>query len=192
MKKRRIVNESEKAISALFMIMAFVQSCVMLFAITCVNDVYSGVFTDNTVAILIALTTFIFIEKGRIDRAQNQEGIAKFMLRSIYEDCCSRVNLLDNSDVLSTVLCDNDYHIPQLNKTIARWEQETFSNESVLLELFKDGVLHDRLLQEYNSIKNSYTRCLHARIIYRDCNELYEPIRNRFIDECTNCMNSLE
>ena len=146
-------------------------------------DLFS-LIVNNGIVILIAIITFIYIDRRNVKRMKNQEEVAKVFLLEVYKNCKETVELFDDDSIARLIVKKSDF-----DKTITadapvkKLENSAFENESIVFDSFKEGVLSKDIFQAYIDMKQAFQKFMFTRITLFDAPEIWKPLRKSFLEK---------
>lgn len=148
---------------------------------------------NNAVVISIAFFTYKYINKRSVCRQINQEEVAKTIIKSIYANCRSDVDLFDIERIAESIIKKTNFDQPIIETDpFNRFVKNAFADEPVVIESFKQGVLNGKILEDYMAMKSSYRNYLICRITFFDAPEAFKPLREEFEDKYIHGLSGLE
>lgn len=131
-------------------------------------------FFNILVIIFLFIFTYNKIDQKNIDREKNKEDISVLLLEDCYRECISYVNLLTEDTVNNHIVPKTDFNSTDTENTIAsKLQQSPFFNESVIMDLAKDGQIDKNTIAGYFQVKRAYNKYINMRIILFDAPEVY-------------------
>lgn len=146
-------------------------------------DLFS-LIVNNGVVILIALFAFVYIDRRQIKRMKNQEEAAKILLRNVFNNCKKTVVMFDDEKFVKLIIKKTDFDKPITADDPTRiLEDNAFKNESIVFDLFKEGLLSSDIFQAYIDMKQAFQMFMSTRITLYDAPEIWGPIRENFLEK---------
>ncbi|EPY9329933.1 hypothetical protein ACXHXU_001200 [Listeria monocytogenes] len=139
--------------------------------------------------IFLYLLTFKNIEARTISKEKNKENIVKALL----EECYTNINPLIHSLVAIKMKVNE--------KSINEAMDIAFTNDNLIQDLIKDGLLTEKELMDYNSIKASFKRTVSfSRFMVLDLEEdiktdvekMYKDYKNELETLVTSALKQLK
>ena len=129
------------------------------------------------------------IEKNEI-RIKNQESIANALLLQIYEECYRIVKMFDNPKMMNAIVRKvNPDEIITDDNPFRRLEGSPFENETILMDLFKEGILSKDEYNEYFKIKEEYHNFMTTVIVFRDDMDMINSMKKDIKSSLLNAIN---
>lgn len=151
-----------------------------------------SIVINNVVIIAIAIFTYRYIDRRNILRQKNQEEVATVFLKSIYENCKKNVELFNDKKIEQSILKKTDFDKPfTKSEPIGLLETSAFSDEQIIIESFKNGVISGSLLEDYMAMKAAYQSYMICRVTFFDVPELYTPLESDFYRKYDVGMNHI-
>lgn len=145
-----------------------------------------GVVLNAVTAVIVFMLGYYFVEQWNLRKLANQKAVAESLLLSIYKECLSSVELLDDPISAKRLFEQTDrtkyYHILDDPSPHMKFAKVPFINESPLLECFREGILDRKCFDTYQSIKKDFNRYVFLRVILYDYPEKYNSARKSILE----------
>ena len=145
-----------------------------------------GIVLNSVTAVIVFMLGYYFVEQWNLRKLANQKAVAESLLLSIYKECLSSVELLDDPTSAKRLFEQTDrtkyYHILDDPSPHMKFAKIPFINESPLLECFREGILDRKCFDTYQSIKKDFNRYVFLRVILYDYPEKYNPARKSILE----------
>lgn len=145
-----------------------------------------GIVLNAVIAVVVFALGYYFVEQWSLKKLANQKAVAESLLLSIYKECLSSVELLDDSISAKRLYEQTDrsklYNILDDPSPHMKFAKITFMNEPPLLEFFREGILDRKCFDTYQSIKKDFNRYVFLRVILYDYPEKYNPARESIFE----------
>lgn len=144
-----------------------------------------GNVVNAVIIIFVFVAGYYLIDCWNIQKQKNQKAIAESLLLSIYKECLSYIEILDQPQIANRLVAQTDFdkHYHELNDPSPhmRYAQIPFTSESSLLSYFQDGILDKESFDTYQSIKQAFTNYVFVRVILFDAPEKYEAMHSEVV-----------
>lgn len=152
-----------------------------------INTDFLEIIANAVIAIIIFALGYYFVEQWNVKKLANQKAIAESLLLSIYKECLSSVELLDNPISAKSLFEQTDgnkkYNILDDLSPHMKYAQIPFMSESSLLEYFYQGILDKACFVTYQSIKHSFKSYVCVRVLLYDIPERYSSERASILNQ---------
>lgn len=151
------------------------------------NVDFLGIILNATTAVVVFMLGYYFVEQWNLKKLANQKSVAESLLLSIYKECLSSVELLDNPISAKSLFEQTDgnkkYNILDDLSPHMKYAQIPFMSESSLLEYFYQGILDKACFVTYQSIKHSFKSYVCIRVLLYDIPERYSSERTSILNQ---------
>lgn len=139
-------------------------------------------FWNLFIVVVLYIITYIAIDKRDNLRKDNQEKIAKILLKDSYNLCNEYTNILDSELFKSKVpenfpgndtVCDNPVYLNIKNAP--------FIHEDILMDFATDGVIAENDLQNYLNLKYAYQKFFTMVVVFYDIDHITNPIKKEVL-----------
>lgn len=138
-------------------------------------DFYMGTLNIITV-LIIYVVTYKTLDKRAIKREQNKNEISILLIRNCYEECKEYIKFLNDEMVRKYVVPKIDFNSTN-NDIISNIQNGPFENESIIVDLMKDGQVTKKQIEEYFKVKRKFREYVNMRIVTFDALHIYEPLK---------------
>lgn len=150
---------------------------------------HMGIFNIIVVIVLYVLTYKILDERN-IEREKNKNEISVLLIKECYHECLEYVELIKQDIVEKYIVPKIDFNSTNYEKTIiSNLQNSPFLNESIIMDLVKDGQINKRQIEGYFEIRKKYQQYILMRIIFFDAPHKYEQIKT---DLCNTINNGIK
>lgn len=150
------------------------------------NMDFLGIVLNATTAVVVFMLGYYFVEQWNLKRLANQKSIAESLLLSIYKECLSSIELLDDPLTAKRLFEQTDgnkrYNILDDPSPHMKFAKIPFMSESSLLECFREGLLDKNCFDTYQSIKHNFNSYVCVRVIFFDHPEKFDCIRETVLN----------
>lgn len=154
------------------------------------NSEFMGIFINAFVVIGLYIFSFLYIDRKNEIRIKNQESIANALLLQIYEECYRIVKMFDNPKMMNAIVRKvNPDEIITDDNPFRRLEGSPFENETILMDLFKEGILSKDEYNEYFKIKEEYHNFMTTVIVFRDDMDMINSMKKDIKSSLLNAIN---
>lgn len=124
----------------------------------------------NLVVIILYWFSYYLIDSRAVQKEKNKHNVAKLLLTSCAKECKKNIDLLDDQEVLKLYIVPKvDFSTsPKNDPIVSGIEQAPFTNESVIISFFEDGLLSDGILRSYLELKRRHREYIQMKIILFD------------------------
>lgn len=148
-------------------------------------DVFSAFF-DNAIVMLIAVITYLLIDRKNIEKQKNQEEIIFSVMESIYKTCKENVDLFETPQITEMLVRKTDFNSTEYdNLPAGKLAKAAFLDEAIIIDAFKEGILNKTYFDDYIKMKNAYKKFMLVRITFFDAPEVFAPVKHEF-ESCFN------
>lgn len=154
------------------------------------NSEFMGIFINAFVVIGLYIFSFLYIDRKNEIRIKNQESIANALLLQIYEECYRIVKMFDNPKMMNAIVRKvNPDEIITDDNPFRRLEGSPYENETILMDLFKEGILSKSEYNEYFKIKEEYHNFMTTVIVFRDDMDMINSMKKDIKNSLLNAIN---
>ena len=150
------------------------------------NVDFLGIVLNATTAVVVFMLGYYFVEQWNLKRLANQKSVAESLLLSIYKECLSSVELLDDPLTAKRLFeqtdCNRRYNILDDPSPHMKFAKIPFMSESSLLECFREGLLDKNCFDTYQSIKHNFNSYVCVRVVFFDHPEKFDCIRETVLN----------
>ena len=150
------------------------------------NMDFLGIVLNATTAVVVFMLGYYFVEQWNLKRLANQKSVAESLLLSIYKECLSSIELLDDPLTAKRLFEQTDgnkrYNILDDPSPHMKFAKIPFMSESSLLECFREGLLDKNCFDTYQSIKHNFNSYVCVRVIFFDHPEKFDCIRETVLN----------
>ena len=144
-----------------------------------------GNVLNAVIIIFVFVAGYYLIDCWNIQKQKNQKAIAESLLLSIYKECLSYIEILDQPQIAHRLVAqtdfDKNYHELNDPSPHMRYAQIPFTSEPSLLSYFQDGILDKECFETYQSIKQAFKSYVFVRVILFDAPEKYETMHSEVV-----------
>ena len=144
-----------------------------------------GNVLNAVIIIFVFVAGYYLIDCWNIQKQKNQKAIAESLLLSIYKECLSYIEILDQPQIANRLVAQTDFYknYHELNDPSPhmRYAQIPFTSEPSLLSYFQDGILDKECFETYQSIKQAFKSYVFVRVILFDAPEKYETMHSEVV-----------
>lgn len=138
-------------------------------------DFYIGIL--NIIAVLVMyVITYKTLDKRAIKREKNKYEISIMLIKDCYKECHSYINFLNQETVEKYIVPKIDFDSAE-HKIISNLQNAPFENESIIMDLVKDGQIAKSQIAGYFDVKKKFRQYVNMRITMFDGSHIYEPLR---------------
>ena len=188
MSKNEKQNKQRNLIIAVFCVMAFFVTAALLLDVfdvpsrlgfNCkdVNWSIQGTIIGSVITIGLYLITYLLIQRRDIKRQHNKQEIAFLLLKDTYTDCKKGLSLFEKTYYQILVSNPHEDTAKQIRSDAEKFAQSSFQNETVIMDLCKDGVISSEQLRAYFMVKTFYLQHFTVSIAMPDNTKLHEGTR---------------
>lgn len=142
------------------------------FQITNINWNLGMIIVNNIVVISIYILTYKTLNKRTVEREKNKRDISNLLIKNCYEECDEYVKMLDQETIEKYIIPKLDFNSTE-HELINNFQQGPFKNESVIMELVKDGQIGKLEIEQYFKVKKIFSQYVMMRIVFFDKSEIY-------------------
>ena len=154
------------------------------------NSEFMGIFINAFVVIGLYIFSFLYIDRKNEIRIKNQESIANALLLQIYEECYRIVKMFDNPKMMNAIVRKvNPDEIITDDNPFRRLEGSPYENETILMDLFKEGILSKAEYNEYFKIKEEYHTFMTTVIVFRDDMDMINSMKKDIKNDIKNTLD---
>lgn len=150
------------------------------------NMDFLGIVLNATTAVVVFMLGYYFVEQWNLKRLANQKSVAESLLLSIYKECLSSVELLDDPLTAKRLFEQTDgnrrYNILDDLSPHMKFAKIPFMSEPSLLECFREGILDKNCFDTYQSIKHNFNSYVCVRVVFFDHPEKFDCIRETVLN----------
>ena len=150
------------------------------------NVDFLGIVLNATTAVVVFMLGYYFVEQWNLKRLANQKSVAESLLLSIYKECLSSVELLDDPLTAKRLFeqtdCNRRYNILDDLSPHMKFAKIPFMSEPSLLECFREGILDKNCFDTYQSIKHNFNSYVCVRVVFFDHPEKFDCIRETVLN----------
>ena len=144
-----------------------------------------GNVINAVIIIFIFVAGYYLIDCWNVQKQKNQKAIAESLLLSIYKECLSYVEILDQPQIVNRLVAQTDfdkcYHELNDPSPHMRYAQIPFTSEPSLLLYFQEGILNRKDFDAYQSVKQGFKSYVCFRVIFYNAPEQYKTMRKEII-----------
>lgn len=155
------------------------------------NWEFLAIILNAIVIILLYIVTYFALDKKSIDREKNKNEIAIMLINKTYEDVKKQSNMMTIDTVRKYILPKIDFNSVE-NTVISNITALPFINENLILELAKEGHISKNVLEDYFSVKESYSVYINSIVTFFDASDLYIPMKNELDQTIQKAANTLK
>lgn len=192
MKKKRRLTPYIATVIALIFLLIYLFIDYSNFPTTIGMDIsrfnmdFLGIVLNATTAVVVFMLGYYFVEQWNLKRLANQKSVAESLLLSIYKECLSSIELLDDPLTAKRLFEQTDgnkrYNILDDPSPHMKFAKIPFMSESSLLECFREGLLDKNCFDTYQSIKHNFNSYVCVRVIFFDHPEKFDCIRETVLN----------
>lgn len=160
------------------------------------NVDFLGIVLNATTAVVVFMLGYYFVEQWNLKRLANQKSVAESLLLSIYKECLSSVELLDDPLTAKRLFeqtdCNRRYNILDDLSPHMKFAKIPFMSEPSLLECFREGILDKNCFDTYQSIKHNFNSYVCVRVVFFDHPEKFDCIRETVLNSLHHQISSYE
>lgn len=192
MKKKRRLTPYIATVIALIFLLIYLFIDYSNFPTTIGMDIsrfnmdFLGIVLNATTAVVVFMLGYYFVEQWNLKRLANQKSVAESLLLSIYKECLSSIELLDDPLTAKRLFEQTDgnkrYNILDNPSPHMKFAKIPFMSESSLLECFREGLLDKNCFDTYQSIKHNFNSYVCVRVIFFDHPEKFDCIRETVLN----------
>lgn len=175
-------------IIAVFCIMGVVIAAILLLSIFDIpskiglncNDVNWGIQGTLIGAVIttgLFVLTYLLIQRRDLQRQRNKQEIAILLLKDTYTDCKKGLSLFEKTYYQILASNPDEDTAKQIRSDADKFAQSSFQNETVIMDLCKDGVISSEQLRAYFMVKTFYLQHFTVSIAMPDNTKLHEGTR---------------
>ena len=150
------------------------------------NVDFLGIVLNATTAVVVFMLGYYFVEQWNLKRLANQKSVAESLLLSIYKECLSSVELLDDPLTAKRLFeqtdCNRRYNILDDLSPHMKFAKIPFMSEPSLVACFRDGILDKNCFDTYQSIKHNFNSYVCVRVVFFDHPEKFDCIRETVLN----------
>lgn len=144
------------------------------------NDInwgIQGTLIGAVITVGLFVLTYLLIQRRDIKRQRNKQEIAILLLKDTYTDCKKGLSLFEKT--YYQILASNPHEdtAKQIRSDAEKFAQSSFQNETVIMDLCKDGVISSEQLRAYFMVKTFYLQHFTVSIAMPDNTKLHEGTR---------------
>lgn len=150
------------------------------------NIDFLEIVLNATTAVVVFMLGYYFVEQWNLKRLANQKAVAESLLLSIYKECLSSVELLDDPLTAKRLFEQTDgnkrYNILDDLSPHMKFAKIPFMSEPSLLECFREGILNKSCFDTYQSIKHNFNSYVCVRVVFFDHPEKFDCVRETVLN----------
>lgn len=137
----------------------------------------------NLLVILIALITYLLIDKRNREKDKNQREIALLLLNKTYEQCYESVLLFDNPKIREKAVekCDFDKVLHE-DKQLMYYLEYPFQYHDNIVELSCSGIISQKEFSDYIDVRIAFQKHINIMIMLFDKEDPAMQTRRDFIE----------
>lgn len=202
MSKNEKQNKQRNLIIVVFCVMAFFVTAALLLDVfdvpsrlgfNCkdVNWSIQGTIIGSVITIGLYLITYLLIQRWDLRRQNNKQEIAVLLLKDAYTDCEKGLAILEKG--YYQMLKDSDDDIAkQICSNAERFADSSFQNETVIMDLCKDGVISSEQLRAYFRVKTFYLQYVRLSLAMPDNSGLHKKTKEMAEQEIKAALELLD
>ena len=152
----------------------------------------------NTISVIIIfIVTYITlnireieIQEREIIREKNKQDISLLILINCYEECKKYINMISDEIVNKYIIPKIDFNAKK-SIIITNIQNAPFDNDNVVIDLGKDGQLSKEQVSNYFVIKDKFKQYINFRIIFYDCPNEYNYLKEELLRLLNNEISRL-
>lgn len=133
---------------------------------------------NGIVVVALYMITYKTIDRRTVERERNKKDISILFIKECYTECLEFIEIL-NQEIIEK------YVVPKMNfngtlsnnPIITNLQVNPFANESIIMDLLKDGQLTINQINSYLKIRQKYKQYINMRTTFFDAPHLYEPLK---------------
>ncbi len=144
------------------------------------NDInwgIQGTLIGAVITIGLFVLTYLLIQRRDIKRQRNKQEIAALLLKETYHDCKKGLEVFKLSYYRELTTEKNDENKKLIGSYAERFAESSFQNETIIMDLCKDGVISSEQLKTYFMVKTFYLQHFTVSIAMPDNTKLHEGTR---------------
>ena len=140
----------------------------------------------NVLAIIaMYIITYKLLDKRAIKKEKNKKDISILLIKDCYEECYSYIKMLNEENVEKYILPKIDFNSTN-SKQIVNLQNAPFDNESIIMDLVKDGQITHQQIEGYFNVKRKFRQYINMRIITFDAPHIYLPLKEELLKVLDN------
>lgn len=143
------------------------------------------------IVIVLYLITFITLDQRTVQREDNKNEISILLMKHCYQECIEYAELLDQKVVEKYIVPKMDFNSTD-NTIINNLRNAPFINETIIMDLVKDGQVETKHIEEYLKIKGRYQSYITMRITFYDNEQYYQPVEYDLYNLINNEVDNLD
>ena len=158
-----------------------------------VNWNAASLIVGNLLVILIAVITYLLIDKRNREKEKNQREIAVYTLQNIYEQCLFELKKFDSPEYAEYAKKCFDNEDPDFQKAKEQFLYDgPYDAHSDIVEFAKNGIISKNEYQTYLNIKEAHHMYVFLRLMFYDKKANAEALRNDVISKITEAQKQLK
>ena len=135
----------------------------------------------NVLAIIVMyIITYKLLDKRAINKEKNKNDISILLIKNCYEECYSYIEILNEVNVEKYIVPKIDFN-STTPKQIVNLQNAPFDNESIIMDLVKDGQITNQQIKGYFNVKQKFRQYVNMRMITFDAPNIYEPLKKQLL-----------
>lgn len=152
-----------------------------------------SLIVGNLLVILIAVITYLLIDKRNREKEKNQREIAVYTLQNIYEQCLFEFKKFDHPKYVEYAKKCFDNDDPDFQKAKEKFLYDgPYDAHSDIVEFAKNGIISKNEYQTYLEIKKEHYTYVLLRLVFYDDQENALELRNDVISKIKKARNELK
>lgn len=140
----------------------------------------------NVLAIIaMYIITYKLLDKRAIKKEKNKKDISILLIKDCYEECYSYIKMLNEENVEKYIRPKIDFNSTN-SKQIVNLQNAPFDNESIIMDLVKDGQITHQQIEGYFNVKRKFRQYINMRIITFDAPHIYLPLKEELLKVLDN------
>ncbi len=151
-----------------------------------------SLIVGNLLVILIAVITYLLIDKRNREKDKNQREVALLLLTQTYEQCKESVLLFERPEVLEKAVekCDFDKVLHE-DKQMMYYLEHPFEFHEKIMEFACSGTISQKEFSDYMEVRTAFKKHIDIRIMFFDHGELPAQTKKEFFETFNRVTSSL-
>ncbi len=151
------------------------------FGLSNINIDFCMGILNTGVIIILYLITYKVLDERTVQRENNKKEISVLLIKECYLECISYLKILNQEAVEKYIVPKVDFDAVE-NRIVNNLQNAPFLNESIIMDLLKDGQISKKQIETYIIIKGKFRQYINVRITFYD-KEKYYKIYERELQE---------
>ena len=138
-------------------------------------------FWEIFLIIVLYIATYKTLDKRTCEKEQNKSELSLLLIKRCYEECLETVNYLNDETVRKYIVPKIDFDSTD-HKIIDNLQKIPFENESIIIDLIKEGQVNKEKIEKFFEIKDKYRQYVNMRVACFDGPHIFEPLKSKLLE----------